>query len=280
VTSLRGRPGGFTTGIERSGIVERARRVWDYRRILLLLIGRDLKVRYAGSVLGYVWSVLDPLLMSLVYFVIFTRVFPRGSLAEEPYMIFLLCGQLPWQWFNQGVTSASRALLTEAQMVRSTNVPRELWIIRNVASNAVQYLLSLPVLAAFALFYTRAPHKEIVLMPLAMLLQAILLTGIGLVLAPLTVLVRDVERVIRIALRLMFYLSPVLYSLQTNKAHRLHEVFKFNPMAGILSLYRSVFFPRELDGEFVLYASVISVAVLVIGMFVFARLERAVLKEI
>ena len=280
MTSLRGRPGGFTTSTERSGVLERVRRVWDYRRILLLLIGRDLKVRYAGSVLGYVWSVLDPLMMSLVYFFVFTRLFPRGTLSDEPYMVFLLCGQLPWQWFNNGVTTASRALITEAQMVQSTNVPRELWIIRNIASNGVQYLFSLPVLAAFAMAYGKAPHVQIVLMPLAIALQAVLLTGIGLVLAPLTVLVRDVERVVRIVLRLLFYVSPVLYSLHLKRAEKLRDVFQFNPMTGILSLYRAAFFPHEFDGRFVLCAVVISFGILVLGFFVFARLERAVLKEI
>ena len=281
MTSLRGRPGGFATGTDRSGIFERAKRVWDYRRILALLIGRDLKVRYAGSALGYIWSVLDPLLMSLVYYVIFTKIFKRGGIGEDPYMVFLLCGQLPWQWFNTGVTSAARALRTEAQMVRSTNVPRELWIVRTVASSGVQYLLSLPVLAAFALGYLKAPHKEIVLMPVAMLLEAVLLIGIGLILSPLTILVPDIDRLIRIGLRIGFYMSPVLYSLNNvAKVKKLHTVFSLNPLAGILSLYRAAFFPGELRWAYVLHATIGSLIVLIVGLFVFARLERAVLKEI
>lgn len=280
MTSLRGRPGGFTTSTDRSGLAERLKRVWEYRRILNLLIGRDLKVRYAGSALGYVWSVLDPLLMSLVYFVVFTKIFNR-SVGYEPYMVFLLCGQLPWQWFNQGVQSASRSLRTEAQMVRSTNVPRELWIVRNVASNAVQYLLSLPVLIAFALGYWTRPHKEIIFMPLAFALEFVLLTGIGLILAPLTVLIRDIERLIRIGLRVGFYTSPVLYSLNNvKKVEKLHYVFSINPMAGILSLYRAAFFPQELRWSYVLHAAIGSFLILGIGLFVFGRLERVVLKEI
>jgi ABC-2 type transport system permease protein len=280
VTSLRGRPGGFTTSPNRSGIAERVVRVWQYRRILALLIGRDLKVRYAGSALGYVWSILDPLLMSLVYWFIFTKIFHRG-VGHEPYIVFLLSGQLPWQWFNQGVNSASRALRTEAQMVRSTNVPRELWIVRNVASTAVQYLLSLPVLAAFALVTRKAPNAYILLMPVAFAMQAVLLVGIGLILAPLTVMIRDIERLIRILLRIGFYCSPVIYSLtDVDRVKKLHTAFSLNPMAGIFSLYRSAFFPQELRWDYVLHSAVGGVVILVIGLFVFARLERPVLKEI
>jgi ABC-2 type transport system permease protein len=280
LTSLRGRPGGFTTSTDRSGVVERVRRVWAYRRILALLISRDLKVRYAGSALGYVWSILDPLLMSAVYWVVFTKIFTR-SVGYEPYIVFLLCGQLPWQWFNLGVTSAARALRTDAQMVRSTNVPRELWIVRNVASSGVQYLLSLPVLAAFAIATHAAPNIDILLMPLAILLQTVLLIGIGLCLAPVTVLVRDVERLIRIALRIGFYVSPVLYSVNDAKRlKKLHDVFSWNPMAGILTLYRSAFFPQELHWNYVFHSSIVCSATLAVGLFVFARLERPVLKEL
>jgi ABC-2 type transport system permease protein len=280
LTSLRGRPGGFTTSTDRSGVIERVRRVWEYRRILALLIGRDLKVRYAGSALGYFWSILDPLLMSAVYWVVFTKIFTR-SVGYEPYIVFLLSGLLPWQWFNSGVTSASRALRTDAQMVRSTNVPRELWIVRNVASTGVQYLLSLPVLAAFAIATQKAPNIDIVFMPLAITLQTILLVGFGLCLAPITVLVRDVERLIRIALRIGFYVSPVIYSVNdAKKLAKLHDVFSWNPLAGILTLYRSAFFPQELHWNYVFHSAIGCFVILAMGLFIFARLERPVLKEI
>ena len=280
MTSLRGRPGGFTTSTDRSGVIERVRRVWEYRRILALLIGRDLKVRYAGSALGYFWSILDPLLMSAVYWVVFTKIFTR-SVGYEPYIVFLLSGQLPWQWFNTGVTSAARALRTDAQMVRSTNVPRELWIVRNVASTGVQYLLSLPVLAFFAIITEATPNLDIFYMPLAILMQTVLLIGIGLCLAPITVLVRDVERLIRIALRIGFYVSPVLYSVNdVARLEKLHDVFSWNPMAGILTLYRSAFFPQELHWNYVAHAAIVCLLVLAMGLFIFARLERPVLKEL
>ncbi len=276
--SLNSRMGGFSTTTTRTSVLDRGRRILHFRRILRLLIVRDLKVRYTGNTLGWVWTVLDPLLMSLVYFYVFTKIFNR-NVGYDPYMLFLLTGQLPWFWFNNTVSSTARALRSEAQMVRSTNVPRELWVLRTVASKSVEYLFSLPVIAAFALIYLAAPHVQILLMPVAFAMEFLLLTGIGLLLAPLVVLIPDVDRLIRVVMRVMFYASPILYSVHNVKAG-LGTVLKFNPFAGILTLYRAAFFPQEVEWTFVLHSLVGTALLLALGIFVFGRLERQVLKEI
>lgn len=281
--SLRGRPGGFTTTASgRPGTRERVRRIVDYRRILALLIRRDLKVRYAGSALGYLWTVLDPLLMSLVYWFVFAKIFHRTAGPEfEPYMVYLVTGQLPWFWFNGSVISTARALRAESQMVRSSNVPRELWVLRTVLSKGAEYLFALPVLAIYAAAYVVAPSPYIALLPLAWLLELTLLVGIGLIIAPLTVLVRDVDRIIPIVMRVFFYASPVLYSI-SRLPKSLRLVYEFNPTVGFLELSHAAFFPAAIRGhwEYVWHSAIWAVAVLAIGAFVFTRLERPVLKEI
>jgi ABC-2 type transport system permease protein len=298
--SLRGRPGGFSTGSGRIGVLVRIKRVLAYRRILELLIRRDLQVRYAGSALGYLWTVFDPLLMSLVYWFIFTKIVHR-QIGFPPYMLFLVLGQILWAWFSGGVQSTAKALRSEAQMVRSSNVPRELWVVRVVASKGVEYVLSLPVVVIFALAYRKTPHIEVLFLPLAMIMCFFLVLGVGLILAPITVLIRDVNRVIPIMIRLLFYTSGVLYST-TDVPHRLSFILSYNPIVGILVLARSTFFPQELDGDIVstvrknghkqtvvhhinhweyVWHSALGIAVLlVIGVYVFSRLERQVLKEI
>src|SRR5262249_52465343 len=154
---------GFTSGQGASGPAERARRVWEFRRILSLLIGRDIRVRYASSVLGYLWAVLDPLALSAVYWFLFTQVITR-KVGFPPYILFLVAGQLDWQWINSSFNTSLNALRSESQMVRSSNVPRELWVLRVVLSQGVQYLFSLPVLAIFALAYSKAPNHYILLL--------------------------------------------------------------------------------------------------------------------
>ena len=260
------------------GVLVRPRALWQRRRAVRLLVGRDLKVRYSSSALGYLWSVLEPLLLAGIYWFIFTQVFTRTA-GEEPYIVFLLAGLLPWTWFNAAVTDSARALNTEAKLVRSTNVPREVWVLRVVLSKGVEFLLSLPVLLAFALLYSAPVTWGLLYLIPAVLLQAVLLLGIGLLLSPLVVLVRDLERIVRIGLRLGFYASPVIFSVSDVPGSLAH-VFALNPLAGIFELNRAGFFPGQVHGIHVAISAAFAVGVLVLGWAVFARLERTVLKEI
>jgi ABC-2 type transport system permease protein len=260
------------------GLVARPRALWHRRRAVQLLVTRDLKVRYASSALGYLWSVLEPLLLAGIYWFIFTQVFTR-TVGTEPYLVFLLAGLLPWTWFNGAVTDAARALHTEAKLVRSTNVPREVWVVRVVLSKGVEFLLSLPVLFLFALVYRAPVDWHLVLLVPGVLLMAVLALGVGLLLAPLVVLVRDLERVVRIALRLGFYASPVIFAVE-DVPEPFDAVFAVNPLAGVFELCRAGFFPGAVQWGHVGLSVVVSVALLLVGWLVFARLERTVLKEI
>jgi ABC-2 type transport system permease protein len=260
------------------GAIARPRALWHRRRAVQLLVTRDLKVRYASSALGYLWSVLEPLLLAGIYWFIFTQVFTR-TVGTDPYIVFLLAGLLPWTWFNGAVTDAARALHTEAKLVRSTNVPREVWVVRVVLSKGVEFLLSLPVLFLFALIYRADVDWHLVLLVPAVLLMAVLVLGVGLLLAPLVVLVRDLERVVRIALRLGFYASPVIFAVE-DVPEPFDTLFAANPLAGIFELCRAGFFPGAVQWEHVGLSVVVSAGLLLLGWSVFARLERTVLKEI
>lgn len=267
-------------------------RLYASRRILGLLIMRDLKIRYADSALGYLWSVLEPLSMALVYLFVFT-VFGR-HVGEPPYILFLLTGQLPWAWFNGSVTGSLRALRSEAGLVRSTNLPRELWIIRIVCSKGMEFLFAVPIVVLFAIGFGKGIGFDIVFLPLAVAMQFVLMTGLGLLLAPLTVLVPDVDRIVKVFMRMLFYLSPVLYGVgDIVTKHKngtvtsknpipapIQRFFEANPLAGIFSLYRSCLFPDQLHWQYVAEAGVGTVIIFVVGVVVFARLESSVLKEI
>ncbi len=264
-------------------VVDRFTAVVDRRNVLWTLVRRDLHVRYAGSVLGYVWTILDPLLMTLIYFLVFTIILGARRAGLQPYLLFLISGMLPWQWFTGAVNDTARSLLHEAKLIRSTNLARELWVIRVVIAKGIEYLLSLPVLAAifiiFALKGEAHLDGEIVFVPLAIALQFVLLVAMGLLLAPITVLIKDVERVVRIFLRLMFYLTPVIYGV-SRVPHKVRFLMDANPMTGILELYRAGLFPVGVSWRSVGVSVVIISLLLALGTTVFMRLESAVLKEI
>lgn len=251
-----------------------------YRRSLWLLTSRDLKVRYTTSALGYLWSILDPLLMAGIYFFVFVKVFNRDVPGQEPYIVFLISGLLPWTWFNGSISDSTRAFTSEGKLIRSTTIPRTIWVGRIVLSKGIEFLASIPVLIAFALIFGAPIHWQAVLWIPAIILQAALTFGLGLIIAPLVVFFRDLERAVKLILRLLFYASPIIYGL--NDLEKLHLTFwgAFNPLSGIIGLYRSAFFPQDLNWFDVTVSVAMTALIVVIGVLVFRRTIRAVLKEI
>jgi ABC-2 type transport system permease protein len=250
----------------------------EYRHSLWLLTTRDLKVRYSTSALGYLWSILDPLVMAGIYWFVFTQVFQR-PVGTEPYIVFLLAALLPWMWFNGAVSDSTRAFLKDSKLVRSTKLPRTIWVNRIVLSKGIEFLLSLPVLALFAILFGAEVGWELLWFPLAIALQTALTAGIGLVIAPLVVFFRDLERAAKLVLRFLFYASPIVYGT-SNLPEQLHFWAAFNPLTGIFGLYRAAFFPSELDWFAVAVSAGMSLAFLALGLWVFRTSERQVLKEI
>lgn len=252
-------------------------------KILRLLVSRDLKVRYSSSFLGYLWTIIDPLASSLIYFVVFVLIFKRPDAGYHPYFLFLLTGILPWQWFNAAVTESTRALTSQSLLVKSTNIPRVLWVLRLVMSKGVEFLLSLPVLAAFFIYFWAQGQAhldwEIVYLPLGIILQAILCLGIGMILAPITVIITDIQPLIRIVLRIMFYMTPIIFTV-TNVPANMRFLFHINPFSGILEFYRAGFFPNPISWSSVLIGVAGTAVMAVVGWIVFTRMEKTVLKEI
>ena len=249
-----------------------------YLHSLWLLSARDLKVRYATSALGYLWSILDPLVMSGIYWFVFTRVFSR-DVGEAPYIVFLITALLPWVWFNAAVGDFTKAFSKDSRLVRSTAIPRSIWVNRIVLSKGVEFLCSLPVLVLFAVFGGATVGPALLLFPVAVLLQAVLLVGLGLIVAPLCMLWGDLERTTRLVLRALFYASPIIYGVG-DLPGVFRELGALNPLAGIFTLYRIGFFPDQWDTLAAILACVVPFVVLGLGVLVFRRLENAVLKEL
>lgn len=255
-----------------------------YLHSLWLLSARDLRVRYATSALGYLWSVLDPLVMSLIYWFVFTQIFQR-TVGHEPYIVFLISALLPWVWFNAAVSDFTRAFVKDARLVRSTAIPRSIWVNRIVLSKGIEFLCSLPVLIGFvvvAALTSPTPmtfHPGLLLFPVAVLLQTILLVGLGLLVAPLCVLYSDLERTTKLILRVLFYASPIIYSV-SDLPGGFAQLAAFNPLSGIFTLYRVGFFPEVWDTFTVIMSAVMCFLIWGAGMFTFRRLERPVLKEL
>ena len=271
---------------------QRLRRIYEHRAVLWTLVKRDLRIRYARSVLGYLWTLIDPLSMTLVYWFIFAVIYKAKETRSDniPFVLFMVSGVLVWNWFSNSVNETARALYAERLLVRSTNLPRELWVIRVVLSKGIEHLLSLPILIGFMLYFALVDHSvilnwKLVLWIPGLILELILCIGVGLVMAPVTALVDDFIRVVRIVLRIGFYFTPIVYSVtyvdKDKDLHWLGRLLEFNPLTAVNDMYRQGMLVRATP-EWHIWAIgiVTSFAWLVFGMWVFSRLEKPILKEI
>lgn len=235
-------------------------------------------MRYSTSMLGYLWSILDPLLMSLIYWFIFTQVFSRG-VGESPYIVFLLTAMLPWMWLNGAVSDSTRAFLRDMKLVRSVALPHWIWVGRIVCSKGVEFLLSLPVLVLFAVFSGAQVGPGLLWFPLATIMMGVLVLGLGLIIAPLVVFFRDLERAVKLVLRVLFYASPIIYGA-ADLPEFAQPLAWLNPLSGIFSLFRAGFFPDQFDPALVLSSAAITAVTLIVGIIVFRRTIGGVLKEL
>lgn len=246
---------------------------------LRILIYRDLQIRYAGTWLGYLWTLLDPLAMAFIYWLVFTQIIGARNIGEQPYILFLLTGILSWTWFNGSVTDCARSLVVESKMVRSIAIPRYLWVIKSIGAKGTEFLLAFPILIIITLITQANVNLEIFWILLAIILQFLLLSGIGLILAPLTVLARDTSNLLRILLRMMFYLTPIIYGI-SDIPEKYQVLSYFNPMTGIISMYRAGFWAEPNLITAVIFSTIISISIFVIGVIFFKRIEKTVLKEV
>jgi ABC-2 type transport system permease protein len=274
----------------------RTRAIWVNRRILRILIVRDLKVRYSDSVLGFAWTLLDPLLLTLVYWFVFGVIVARGAPEEQPYILWLLTGILPFQWTAHVLGDSGRLLGNDAKLVTSSSLPREIWVLRSVSSRFIEFLFTLPITVVFVLFFVVFTDQKItvtwwlLIIPLAFGVQFLFNVGLALTLSPLCMLYPDVHRIVRVFTTLYRYLSPVIYGLgaltlvfeKNGWPDWLLWVYALNPLAGILNTYHAVLFPDNTSDVVALLALATALSALgfVIGWRLFRRLEPRVLKEL
>lgn len=222
--------------------------LYRYRTLIGTLVLRELRARYRGSFLGFLWSFLNPLLLMLVYALVFS-IYLRVPM--EGYAVFLFSGLLPWLWFSSSLGHASGVIVGSGALVKRVLFPAEILPLVSVLSNLINMLLSLPLLFAFLLAFGIRPRAVLAFLPLLLLLQFLLTTGLALALAALNVHLRDVEQILTNGLTLLFFLSPILYPVSTVPttlrlgealAVPLRPLYFLNPIAGLVQSYQNIFF--------------------------------------
>ena len=242
----------------------------SYHELVRNLVARDLKVRYRNSMLGFVWCLFNPLMMMVVYTVVFT-VLMRSNIQNFP--VFILIGILAWNLNNTALTGAATSITNNSALVTKVYFPRELLPISTVLANTVNFVLALIVLFAVIVVYRIQLGPSIVLLPIILAVQVIFCVGVGLILAALTVFYRDVEIITETLLLAWFFLTPIFYRLEDVFPAYARIVYIANPMASIISAYRDVLYKGGWPAfDFFSRTLVTAVIVFVVGYLIFNRL--------
>jgi lipopolysaccharide transport system permease protein len=264
-------------------VLTELRTLFRYRNLIAALTSRDLKARYRGSVLGFFWSLANPLLLLGVYTLVFTKFFPaRGP---NPYPIFLFAGILPWTFFSASILESTTAISGNSGLVKKVMFPAETLPMVVVLSHLVHFLLALPILlAAIAIAVIAGlthASAAMLIAPLIMLLQTVFIAGIALIVSSASVLFRDLRDLIANLLQLGFFLTPILYSVDSITSAPLKIALRLNPMTPFASSYQAIFFhgrpPQQVDVALMLLYAVVSLAA---GAFVFDRLRDTLAEAI
>jgi ABC-2 type transport system permease protein len=242
-----------------------------YRDLVLTLVARDLKVRYRRSAIGFVWTMLQPLLMMLVLSVVFSQVF---RVQVPNYALYALAGIVFWQFFSQTVTSCLHSLKGNARLLTKLPIPKAVFPIATVLSGLLNLGFALVPLFGIAIATGHPPTAAIAFLPVGILLIAAMALGLGLLLAPLSVIFSDTVEVITIVLSLLLYLTPVFYP-RAIVPEQLRWAVHLNPLAAALEVFRAPIVDQTLPATSdLLVATLSAVALVAIGSWFFATSSR------
>jgi ABC-2 type transport system permease protein len=247
------------------------REIYRYRDLILALVSRELKVRYRRSALGFLWTMLQPLLMMLVLHVVFSTAF-KMQIQIGNFPVYVLAGILFWNFFSQSIVASMNSLRTNALLLRKLPIPKEVFPLATVVSGVINLCLAiLPLLLIMVV--TGQPIKPALLfLPVSILLAAMFTLGAGLLLSPLAVFFSDVVELVGVVLSVLMYLTPIFYPKEILESSSFYNLVRFNPVRSILEVFRDPIFYGKIPPLSHLTVCVgIAVAALVIGAIAFRR---------
>lgn len=252
--------------------------LYAYRDMIASLVQRELRGKYKGSVLGFFWTFLNPLLQLLVYTLVFSVIMRNGI---DKYYIFLFVALVPWLFFSTSVNAGSNSVMASAGMVKKIYFPREVLPISCVTAAFVNMLLVFLVIFAVLLVTGFGINLIAVLyLPVIMAVEYLLCLGIALLTSSLTVYLRDLSYILNVITMAWQFLTPVMYDI-TMVPESLLPVFNLNPMTPVILAYRDVlYFKRVPELATLIHAVILGVVILIIGAVVFRRLQRGFAEEL
>nr|WP_295277339.1 ABC transporter permease [uncultured Blautia sp.] len=252
--------------------------LWHYREMIISLVKRDLKGRYKGSVMGFLWTMINPLLQLAVYTFVFSVIMPSGV---ERFYLFLFVALVPWLFFSTCLSTGTTVIFAQQEMVKKIYFPRQILPISFTISQFVNMLLSFVVIFIVLIFSgIKFNFKALACLPVIMLVQFILCLGITFVVSALTVYLRDLEYILSIISMAWMYLTPILYPIE-NVPEAYRGICYINPMTSIIVAYRDILYSSKVPEMGTLVIAVfMGILLLAIGLVSFEHLQRHFAEEL
>lgn len=252
--------------------------LWQYREMIISLVKRDLKSKYKGSVLGFMWMFLNPLFQLIIYTIVFSVIMKSGI---EQFYLFLFVALIPWLFFSTCLAAGTTVIFAQQDMIKKIYFPREVLPIAFTTSQFVNMLLSFVVIfVVFGVSSRGLNPKVLIFLPIVMLIEYLLSLGVTYIVSALTVYFRDLEHILSIVSMAWMYMTPILYDAST-VPEELLPLFNLNPMTPIIASYRDIFYygvpPKPED---MLRAFVFAIIILIVGQFAFKYLQRHFAEEL
>lgn len=259
-------------------IKELLNNLYNYRQLLKSNVQKEIRGKYKGSFLGVLWSFVNPLLMTLVYAIVFPLILKN---TEPHYVTYLVIGILPWNYFTTVIGQGTNTILINGGILKKVYFPREILPISVNLSGIINFLISCLVMCLFLICSGIGFSWNILFFPLILLAQFILLQGIIFITSAINVYVRDLEYIINFIISMLFYATPVLYSASMFSGSKLEWIIKLNPMATIINSYRDIFYYQTMPNiKMLLLVLIAGIVLLYIGLRVFRKLEKGFAEEV
>jgi len=254
-----------------------------YRPLIQSLVARELKARYRGSVLGFFWSFINPLLLLLIYSFVFSVVMPARVEGIDPYALFLFSGILPWTWFSSSILESANVLISGGNLIKKVLFPAEVLPIVTVLANLVHFLLGLPILVIFLVYYRHAPDlPDLLWFPVVLLVQLVLTLGIALIVSALTVHFRDIKDILANLVTFWFFATPIIYPMSAMPSPLARRLLNLNPFTHLAISYQEILFYRGPFGHWrwLLALGAAATGLFLLGYFLFDRLRDSFAEEV
>jgi lipopolysaccharide transport system permease protein len=246
--------------------------LWQYRELLRFLTVRDIKVRYKQTILGGLWAILQPF-MSMVVFTIFFGILAKIPSDDLPYPIFVYTALLPWQFFSNGMSNAGNSLIASSHLISKVYFPRIIIPAASLGAGLLDFCIAFTILILMMLYYGIFPGASILLLPFLMFMITISAIGIGMILSALNVAYRDFRYVIPFLVQFWLFATPVIYP-SSIVPDNWRWLININPMAGLITAFRSSLLNTPVFFSDLLISSVMSIALFILGILYFTKMER------